>query len=205
MKISGVVNKVVDYGVKKPLDALSKTKVVDKVCKSYVDDNTKFIAGVGLSSILLKDGLGCYMYVKQSLNNEKIPEEKRKFMASLDLANGGLMILSQLGTFFTLSNKKVQGKIFGKLFGKNFTRAAKKGYLAILKKNDLFKKITGKEFNMAFDSFKSKAQGTFGVVSTLIASSILAKRVIVPFIATPLAEKAKGLLYKEEELKLQTT
>ena len=35
-----------------------------------------------VSSIILKDGIGCAMYVTQSLNNDKIPEKKRKFVAA---------------------------------------------------------------------------------------------------------------------------
>lgn len=58
----------------------------NKVFPNYEKDNAKFMSAIGVTSIVLKDGLGCYLYVKQSLNNEKIPEDKRKFVAALDLA-----------------------------------------------------------------------------------------------------------------------
>lgn len=103
----------------KTIKWLSECKPMkNKVFPNYEKDNAKFMSMIGVTSIVLKDGLGCYFYVKQSLNNDKIPEDKRKFVAALDLANGGLMIAMQLLMFFTISNKKVQGKIFNKLFGK---------------------------------------------------------------------------------------
>jgi len=151
--------------------------------------------------MILKDGLGCYLYVKQSLANKNIPDDKRKFVAALDLANGGLMILAQLIMFKTISNKKVQEGIFDKLFGKLFARPAKKGYKELLRDRPEFKNISpkefGKEFNVVFDKFHGNIKGTFGLLTTLVASTIIAKRIIVPFIATPLAERAKGLLSKD--------
>lgn len=172
---------------------------MNKVCENYQKDNLKFIAALGVGSMILKDGLGCVMYVYQSLNNKSIPEDKRKFVASLDLANGGLMMLSQFLAFKTVSNRKVQEILFNKFFGKHFTEAAKKGYEAILKNNDKIKNLTGKEFNMEFKKFHKGVIGTFGLFATLISSTILAKRVIVPFISTPLAEHASKLLGKDKK------
>ena len=115
----------------KTIKWLSECKPMkNKVFPNYEKDNAKFMSMIGVTSIVLKDGLGCYFYVKQSLNNDKIPEDKRKFVAALDLANGGLMIAMQLLMFSTISNKKAQGKIFIKLFGNNFTRAADKALQA---------------------------------------------------------------------------
>lgn len=196
MKISQIPNQIVNIGLKKPVRALARTKMMNYVGKNYQNNNTRFIAGLGILSIVLKDGMGCYMYVKQSLNNKKIPEDKRKFVAALDLANGGLMIATQLLTFFTISNKKVQTKIFDKFLGRLFERPARKGYQALLNKTN--PEVTGKAFNDMFGTFKGKTRDTLGFLTALVASTIFAKRVIVPFIATPLAEKAKSVLYKDQ-------
>lgn len=201
MMVPKVMSRIVDYGFKAPVRALSNAKVMEKVCNNYQNNNTRFIMGLGIFSIVLKDGMGCYMYVKQSLNNKKIPEDKRKFVAALDLANGGLMIATQLITAVTLSNPKIQAKLFNRAFGRLFDRPARKGYQTLVNQSAKFKNITGKEFNMTFSAFRSKMQDTFGILSTLVASTILAKRVIVPFIATPLAERAKSVLYKDTEVK----
>lgn len=188
--------------IEKPIHLVADTKVMKTVCEKFQADDVKFIAGLGMTSIVLKDGLGCYMYVKQSLNNKNIPEEKRKFVAALDLANGGLMIIAQILMFKTISNEKFQAKIFDKLFGKYFTRAAKKGAQELMLSQKKFAgKITNKEFNINFAKCKKEIQGHFGVLTSLVAATIIAKRVIVPFIATPLAEKAKGLLGVKKEAK----
>src|SRR5574344_2832792 len=97
-------------------------KPLDKFCSYYRKDATKFISGVAVSSVVLKDGAGCYLYVNQSLHNKKIPEDKRKFVAALDLTNGGLMILTQILMFLTISSKKCQDKMFKSMFGKYFDK-----------------------------------------------------------------------------------
>lgn len=197
MRVSKIMTSAVNYGLKKPLKVLSNTNLIKKVTKEYRGNNLRFIAGVGILSIILKDGFGCYLYVKQSLNNKKIPEDKRKFVAALDLTNGGLMILSQLLAFKTISNPKIQEKLFGWLFGKHFNSAAKKSYETILKAKDKFTKMSAKDFEAGFESFKKNTKGTFGILTSLVAATILAKRVIVPFIATPLADKAKAWMDKK--------
>ena len=203
MGISKVMNSAVTFGVRKPLNWVSNSKLMKNVCENYQDKNLKYMAAWAVGSMILKDGLGCYLYVKQSLANKNIPEEKRKFVAALDLANGGLMILAQLIMFKTISNKKVQEGIFDKFYGKLFERPVKKGYQALLRNRPEFKNLSkveyAKEFNQAFNKFHSGIKGTFGLLTTLVASTIIAKRIIVPFIATPLAERAKGLLSKGDK------
>ncbi len=179
---------------------LSNTKLLkNKVFPNYEIDNAKFMSMIGVTSIVLKDGLGCYLYVKQSLNNKKIPEDKRKFVAALDLANGGLMVGMQLLTFFTISNRKVQDKIFDKLFGKSFTRAADKALKATLRKTDELKNITGQEFHYAREADKKGLKNAFSYLTSLAASTLLAKRVIVPFIATPLADKTEAWMNRNKK------
>lgn len=188
-----ITTSLIKNVVEKPINYVSKTRLMKYVCKGYQDNNLNVIAGLGLTSIALKDGLGCYMYVKQSLNNKNIPEDKRKFVAALDLANGGLMILAQVLMFRTISDIQFQAKWFEKLFSKFFSRAARKGCQeAILKKYSGV--LSNKDYNIEFAKFKKGIAGCFGIMTSLVAATVLAKRVIVPFIATPLAEKAKGLL-----------
>ena len=71
-----------------------------------------------VGSIVAKDGIGCVKYVSQSLNNDKIPEKQRNFVAALDLTNGILMILAQIGMFALM--RKYSGPIFDKIFKKSF-------------------------------------------------------------------------------------
>ncbi|MFA7658568.1 MAG: hypothetical protein WCY19_03975 [Candidatus Gastranaerophilaceae bacterium] len=199
ISVSKIMSQAVDYGIKKPINAFTKTRFADNVCKNYQSNNVKYIAGLGIASVVLKDAYGCYLYVKQSLNNKKIPEDKRKFVAALDLTNGGLMILMQLLMFFTMSNPKVQGKIFNKLFGKIFSTTAKTGYEKIIRSQNKFKNISAKEFDTIFENTKKDIETFFGIFTSLAASTIIAKRVIVPFIATPLADKAEKFMTKDDD------
>lgn len=193
--VTTVANKVVDSAIKKPISNFSKTKLSDWVSKP------ENLGKMAITSIVLKDGIGCAMYVNQSLNNKNIPDDKRKFVAALDLTNGGLMILAQLGMYYTISNPKVQSKIFDKMFGKNFDKAAKGKCEEIIKKLPQYKdkNISSKEFAEIFGKFKGDIKGFFGVFTGIVAATILAKRVIVPFIATPLADKAKELMNKGDD------
>jgi len=199
ISVSKIMTSVVNTGVKKPLKWVSNTKLLDNVCENYRADNMKFITALGIFSILLKDGLGCYLYVKQSLNNKKIPSDKRKFVAALDLTNGGLMIGMQLLMFKTFANEKFQEKLFGKLFNKYFDRPARKGLQALLGNQEKFKNVGGKDFNTVFEAAKKTAKGTFGAITSLVAAVIIAKRIIVPFIATPLADKAKNWMSRNDK------
>ena len=84
----------------------------------FQQDPEKALAMATVTSIILKDGIGCSMYVTQSMNNKKIPEKKRKFVAALDLTNGVLMIAAQIAMFFAM--RKYSGTMFNKLLKKSF-------------------------------------------------------------------------------------
>ncbi len=183
----------------KPMKWLGDNKWQKKLNKGYQVNDANIIGGVGVASILLKDGLGCYMYVTQSLNNEKIPEDKRKFVAALDLVNGVLMMSLQFLMFKTISNKKFQGKMFDKMFGKFFDRKAAKGYAAALGGTEKFKGITGDKFHPALQNYKDTISSAFAQITSLAAATIVAKRMIVPFIATPLAGKAKDWMCRNDK------
>ena len=188
--------------IEKSLKWLSESSLLkNKIYPNYEKkDNLHFMAMIGVLSIILKDGLGCYLYVKQSLNNKEIPDDKRKFVAALDLANGGLMIATQILAFFTIQNKTVQKNLFNSLFGKKFTRTAAKATQAKLKKiNDKFANMTGDEFHKGHEDYKKGISTAFGYLITLAASSIFAKRVVVPFIATPLADKTKAWMCRNDK------
>ena len=177
--------------------------VTDTVCERFQDPkaNSAWIAGLGVTSIVLKDGLGCYLYVNQSLNNKDIPEDKRKLVAALDLANGGLMILLQILMTYTISKKAFQEKIFEKLFGKMFNRQASKSMQAIMEsKTHLNGKVKGnQEFHKAFNDYKDSAISALGTLTTLIAATTVGKRILTPFIATPLADKTKEWMCRNDK------
>ena len=122
------INPFLETTVMKPLRWASERSFIKKAGNKVFDNNRKYIDGLGVASIVAKDGLGCYLYVTQSLNNKEIPDDKRKFVAALDLTNGLLMIGFQILMFFTVSHKVCQTKMFDKFFGKMFDRPIKKTY-----------------------------------------------------------------------------
>lgn len=201
--IRSAANTVYDYTLKKPDKWLSNTSMLEKTCEKFQDpkNNAAWIAGLGVASIVLKDGFGCYLYVKQSLENKKIPEDKRKFVAALDLANGGLMILLQTLMTYTISKKVFQEKMFNKLFGKMFNRQSSKSIQAVMESKEHLKgKVKGnQDFHRAFESYKDASISALGSLTALIAATTVGKRILTPFIATPLADKTKAWMCRNDK------
>ncbi|MBQ8459271.1 hypothetical protein IJ541_04115 [bacterium] len=195
------INPVLNTLICKPLRWFSESKVAKNAGAQVKANNRMYIDGLGVSSIVAKDGLGCYLYVTQSLNNKDIPDDKRKFVASLDLTNGVLMIALQLLMFFTVSHKVCQTKMFDKLFGKMFDRPIKKTYQAIVKNNPDYANINSIEFTKNFEKIRNNVKDAFGGLTSLAAATIVGKRMLVPFIATPLAGKVEKKMNEREARK----
>lgn len=191
MNVSRIGNTLNTYVIKKPLNYLASLKPAQNIYKGFQNNDLSLIGKVAITSILLKDGLGCYLYVKQSLNNEKIPSDKRKFVAALDLTNGGLMMATQLLTYKFMESKKVQNWIFNRSFGKSFERSMRKCFVAAMGKVEKYKDLSAKEMTEIFNKHKDKTKGCLKMITSIVGAVIIAKRIIVPFIATPLADKAK--------------
>ena len=133
------------------------------------------IAYTTIGSIGLKDFVGCCMYVYQSVHNDKIPEERRKV------------------------NDKLFHKLFksfdkeGKVMGQNIRRYRAEQKLAGEKIDDKAK------LRDSYLGMKDVAYSLFKSVTELVAATILAKRIIVPFIATPLASKVEKYMGKDSK------
>lgn len=174
------------------------TKLAKNAGVQEFNNNRKYIDALGVASIIAKDGLGCYLYVTQSLNNKDIPDDKRSFVASLDLTNGLLMILLQILMFKTVQHKAVQTKMFDKFFGKVFDRPMEKICRWLTKHSPDYNDITDIIGSQRWGSFRSNVRDAFGGVTSLIAASIIGKRVLVPFIATPLAGVVEKQMIKRK-------
>jgi hypothetical protein len=159
--------------------------------KQFEKDPEKALAMATVTSIILKDGIGCAMYVTQSLHNDKIPEKKRKFVAALDLTNGVLMIGAQIAMFFAM--RKYSGPIFEKLFKKSFNPVSKANTISRMRMQDAEKGTVGNKikYDKAYEGVKKDALDLFKFVADIAAATIIGKRVVVPLIATPLAKKVE--------------
>ena len=76
-KISAGAQSVFNTCVKNPMLNLQKSNFMQKGYEAYRNDKQSFMNWAGILSIVAKDGLGCVMYVWQSLNNKNIPDDKR--------------------------------------------------------------------------------------------------------------------------------
>lgn len=177
----------------------TQLKPIDKLGDKFDVDLEKALAMTTVTSIIIKDGVGCAMYVKQSLGNDKIPEKKRKFVAALDLTNGLLMIGAQIALFFAM--RKFSEPIFNKLFKKSFNeknarfissrlrvQQAKEGK-PVSRKLEIDKSYKNEVRKDALDLFK--------FIADIAAATIVGKRIVVPFIATPLASKVEKWMNKK--------
>lgn len=179
---AGIYSKFIKSG-------LHQSLVDKKVTRKTVDN---VVAGATIGSIVLKDGIGCIMYVEQSKHNKKIPEERRNFVWKLDAVNGGLMIAFQL--LFFLGMRKFNDKLFNKLF-KSFKPANRNGFIEQARVDQAARTGTAEtkaELGEKFADFKYSMTSVFRSVTELVASTILAKRVVVPFIATYLTDKLEN-------------
>ena len=183
------------------LGKATQTNLYQNMVAKKVDAKTieKAVAYTTIGSIAIKDGVGCGMYVYQSLNNDKIPEKRRKFVAALDLTNGVLMIASQIAMFFAM--RKVNDKLFAKMFP-SFNRGNIKQNVRIVRANEANAGQTPhkkREILNGVEALKCTAYEVFKSVTELVAATILAKRIVVPFIATPLAKKVEAKMDAKEQ------
>lgn len=92
---------------------VSSPKNIKKLNGLFADPN-KAITAAMVTSIVSKDAVGCVLYTSQSATNKKIPEEKRPFVAALDLVNGILMVGGQYLIGKTIVEKWLQPTLVGK-------------------------------------------------------------------------------------------
>ena len=170
-----------------------------KLLKKMIPDNpTAAAANLALISTITKDVLNCYYYTTQSYHNKKIPEDKRKFVAALDLSNGIMNVAVPLMAASVV--KKYSPKLFDKWFGKYFNANAAERMYETLTKNGI--KTTPKAVEDIIKNKACKWAGAgFGVIAVLVFSQILCKRILTPSVATPLADVFKKQFEKMEERK----
>ncbi len=162
-----------------PLNKITNSQLVNKHIRHAIEDDT-FAAKTLVAINVAKDVFAYGARFATTMKNKEIPEEKRPFVASMDLMSGVVTAAMQIGVGFSLANPKFQDKIWDKTFKNckfNDVVAAKKGFSQIL---------------------------------ALIGSTVLAERILVPLIATPAAEQfEKKVMHhtptKKEEQKPQKT
>ena len=169
-------------------NGLMNTSLMKKITAA---SSSTMVAQVALWSNLTKDATNCYYYVTQSLNNQKIPEDKRKFVAGLDLSNGILNVITQVilgNAVIDWSDSVFSKYIEPKYYGDAAINTAKQN----LKHNSVDTLIDAIKQN------KGIAKTGMKVIATVAATQILCKRVIVPLFATPMATYFRKEFEKRE-------
>ncbi|MDD3149273.1 MAG: hypothetical protein PHV68_00415 [Candidatus Gastranaerophilales bacterium] len=181
MKISPKIFK--NYTPSKAMNTILNSRPMEYL----TNPNAGAAAGIiGVASCVTKDAVNCYYYVTQSLKNKRIPEEKRKFVAALDLSNGLLNVAAQLAIGIPMAKKS--GELFDKhVAPKLFSDKTLENVLNNIKKTGSCKNFTAEEFMRAFKKTKTVGKAGFCVILPLIGATIIAKRMVVPFLATPMA------------------
>ena len=132
-------------------------------------ENQDFLTKTLLVTSISKDVFAYALRVNNTLKNDEIPKDKKTFVAEMDAVTGVTTAIVQLGTGFLLANKKIQDTICKHIF-------------SVLDNEP--------------DKFK-KASAGFKTISTLVGATLIAKRIIVPLISSPIA----GYLEKKHNQK----
>ena len=179
------------------------TKVIDSFYNSNIGKklaNPKATVAtaalIATVSNVSKDAVNCAYYTLQSLNNERIPEDQRKFVAALDLSNGIMNVGVQLATAFGLS--AWVESFFDDKIAKSKDLSLNEDVIKekFKKLPEELKKLTNeKQF---IKDYKAKMKPRIGiarigftVLFVNIAMQILTKRIITPLFATPMASYFK--------------
>ena len=200
--------------VNKVIDSIYNSKIGQKLANPKATVATAAL--IATVSNVSKDAVNCAYYTIQSLNNERIPDDQRIFVAALDLSNGIMNVGVQIATAFGLS--ELVTSVFDNKLANSTDFSLKEDVIKEKFKKlpeELKKRTTEAEF---IDKYKSKMKGKIGIARTgftvlfvNIAMQILTKRIITPLVATPMASYFKGKLEKkvpekgeQKEQKLKT-
>lgn len=132
------------------------------------------------TSLILKDAVGCYLYVTQARSNKKFEPKQRADIANYDLANGVINIALQLAAVKPIENlmtKVVDSKMMKKMF------------------NNLDERLGSTDNKSVMKLLKNKRRLTEGAVALLsvIVCQYFIKRVVSPYFSVPAGEKSKQL------------
>ena len=116
------------------ISPITQSKLFNNHLKRVINDDT-FAARTIVVCSVLKDVFAYSVRYKTTMENKKIPEKRRPFVAAMDLASGFVTSIAQIAVGFSIASPKVQNKLWNKIFGnaefKNIG-VAKKSFATIL-------------------------------------------------------------------------
>ena len=188
--------------VTKIIDSFYTSKIGQKLANPKATVATA--AMIATVSNVSKDAVNCAYYTIQSLNNERIPDDQRNFVAALDLSNGimnvGIQLLMAFGITEMITsifdNKIAKLKDFSA--DEKVIKDAFESLTAELKNKTNLEEFT-KNYKQMIKKRKDLARLGFTVLTVNIAMQILTKRIITPLVATPMASFFKDKFDKPGE------
>lgn len=142
------------------------TKWFAKSLEKGLKEPAKYAAKMMVVSLISKDAINCAFYTYQSYNNEKIPEDKRKFVAALDLINGIINVGGQLLSFMLVDRfltPMLQGKVYNGVIKNPKTGAMEQKYSNAILASDNLQKLTLE----AIEENRSRIEGVGANVNIL--------------------------------------
>ena len=132
------------------------------------------------TSLILKDAVGCYLYVSQARSNKQFTPQQRSDVANYDLANGVINIGLQLLAVKPIENlmtKFAESKMVNKMF------------------TNLDERLKDTDSDKVMKLLKNKKNLTAGVVAvfSVLICQYFIKRVISPYFSVPAGEKSKQI------------
>lgn len=194
-KVLSNIGNQIGQGLGKAYNYTITRKWCAKTLESAARNPEKYAIGMVMASIVSKDLVNCYYYTTLSLNNKKIPEEKRGFVASLDAMNGVIMVFGQIlagigfekilskTLFDNFISKKLDNDVLKTHAKKLVTKATEIN--KNLKIEDIHKELI-KQYGSESKKYKAM-KGGFGLLIAYAATTALTKRIIAPLLSTPLA------------------
>ncbi len=146
---------------------VTQSKILNNHLKRVISDDA-FAAKTIVVCSVLKDVFAYSVRYKTTMENKKIPEKRRPFVAAMDLASGIVTAIAQIAVGFSIANPKLQNALWNKMF-----------------KNAQFKHI-------------GAAKKSFATILALVGSGVITERIIVPLLATPLAAFVEKKFFKHD-------
>lgn len=134
-----------------------------------VNNNSKNVRALLISSVAL-DTYGNFVDFYKTGKNKEIPKEKKPYIRAYKLMNGIISCLAQMGLGLTVLNDSFQRNLANKLFGSLKKQGTKESLVL---------------FNKCAKGVKA--------ATTLIFATVIIKRLVVPFMVTPLASFIKDV------------
>jgi len=98
MAVSSISNSI-NKAAGKVLDFTATKKLMVNALEKGLKNPAQYASKMFLISIVSKDFINTCLYTYQSLNNDKIPKEKRSFVAANDLVLGFFNFFGQIGSY----------------------------------------------------------------------------------------------------------